>query len=57
MIWSVLAIALALMIIAALAAWAYASVPPITPDPREVTDQQVEDIICGTGTEAPRRGV
>lgn len=54
MIWSVLAIALALMIIAALAAWAYVRLDPIRPDPRELTDEQVAEIICGTGTEWPK---
>lgn len=54
MIWSVLAIAFALLIITALTAWAYASVPPIAPDHNELTDEQVAEIICGTGTEWPK---
>lgn len=59
MIGSVIAIVLALLIISALTAWAYVRLDPVRPDPREMTDEQVAEIICGTGTEAPapRRGV
>lgn len=57
MMWSFLAIGFALLFLAAFTAWAYVRLDPIRPDPRELSDRQVADILSGTGTEVPRRGV
>lgn len=57
MTWVIIAVLLTFAIIAAVCAYAYCQLEPIRPDSREVTDEQVAEIICGTGTEAPRRGV
>jgi len=54
MIWSFLAIGLALLIIAAICAWAYVRLDPVRPDPREMTDEQVAERLCGTGPEWPK---
>ena len=57
MITALIAVGISILIIAAFCAWAYVRLEPVHPDPRELSDEQVAEIICGTGTEAPRRGV
>ena len=54
MMWVLLAVGIALLIIAALCAWAYVRLDPVRPDPRELTDAQVVDLLSGTGTEWPK---
>ena len=53
MITALIAVGISILIIAALCAVAYAKVEPIYPAPGELNDEQVAEIICGTGTEWP----
>ncbi|MCJ8518986.1 hypothetical protein ABID21_001890 [Pseudorhizobium tarimense] len=50
---AIIAIVITVLIIAAVCALIYSQVDPVRPDPSELADKRVSDIICGTGTEAP----